>query len=40
MKKIILTNIVFSGADGIKCAVCGAPSGDVLCLDCKTKNSW
>ena len=38
MKKIILRNIIFTGADGFKCAVCGAPSGDVICPSCKAKN--
>lgn len=32
-----IKEMVFSGAGGFKCAKCGAPSGDVICPDCKRK---
>lgn len=32
-----IKSIKFSGAGGFKCAICGAPSGDKICVDCKKK---
>jgi hypothetical protein len=38
LKKIIITELVFMGVGGFNCAICGAPSGDKICIHCKAKN--